>query len=118
VATFSGPIPAPEDLARYGQLDPSFPERIFTMAERNQEHRLAMESKILAMESAQNSHVLAWRIRAQWMSFAFSTTAILAGTVLLALGHDLSGLTALIAAVASLVAAGLWGVLRPRGKSK
>jgi len=34
-----GPLPSPETLERYGKIDPSFPERIVRMAEREQQFR-------------------------------------------------------------------------------
>jgi uncharacterized membrane protein len=38
-AEYKGPIPPPDALKNYGQVDPSFPERIMAMAEREQAHR-------------------------------------------------------------------------------
>jgi len=38
-----GPIPAPEDLAKYNQIIPSAAERILTMAESEVEHRQKQE---------------------------------------------------------------------------
>ncbi len=41
----SGPLPHPEILKGYQQIDPSFPERIMAMAEREQEHAHSLEEQ-------------------------------------------------------------------------
>lgn len=47
VKAHMGPLPAPEVLAGYEQILPGAAERILAMAERQQENRLALESKQL-----------------------------------------------------------------------
>lgn len=42
-----GPLPPPEVLSAYGQVDPSFPERILRMAEAQAEHRKHQEKEEL-----------------------------------------------------------------------
>lgn len=46
-----GPLPPPEILERYGEIDPSFPERIFHMAEKEQKfrHRSYYIGQIMAL---------------------------------------------------------------------
>jgi uncharacterized membrane protein len=43
----SGPLPPPETLEKYKAVDPSLPERIMAMAERQSSHRQAMEKKLV-----------------------------------------------------------------------
>lgn len=45
--TFSGPLPAPEDFAAYKNVVPDAPERILAMAEKQQQHRIETERKIV-----------------------------------------------------------------------
>ncbi len=45
LSSFSGPIPHPEILKGYKDVDPSFPERIISMAEREQKSRIALAEK-------------------------------------------------------------------------
>lgn len=45
--TFSGPLPAPEDFAAYKNVVPDAPERILAMAEKQQQHRIETEQKIV-----------------------------------------------------------------------
>lgn len=44
---YSGPIPPPEALARYEEIQPGAADRILTMAEKQQEHRMALETKAI-----------------------------------------------------------------------
>lgn len=44
---YSGPIPPPEALARYEEVQPGAADRILTMAEKQQEHRMALETKAI-----------------------------------------------------------------------
>ena len=44
---YSGPIPPPEALARYEEIQPGAADRILTMAEKQQEHRMSLETKAI-----------------------------------------------------------------------
>lgn len=55
----SGPLPAPEDLARYDDLLPGAAERIFAMAEREQNHRLSMEREAMEADHRHRNEVIA-----------------------------------------------------------
>jgi Predicted membrane protein len=44
---FSGPLPHPAILAQYNDVIPGGAERVIAMAERNQQHRHAMESMVV-----------------------------------------------------------------------
>ncbi len=43
---YSGPLPRPEDLAKYDQIVPGAAERIIKMAEKEMQHRHATEDKL------------------------------------------------------------------------
>lgn len=44
---YSGPIPPPEALARYEEIQPGAADRIIKMAEKQQEHRMSLETKAI-----------------------------------------------------------------------
>lgn len=46
-STYSGPLPAPEDLKRYDEVVAGAAERILRMAEENAEHRRQMERRVI-----------------------------------------------------------------------
>ena len=48
--SYSGPLPQPDDLARYDEILPGAANRIVTMAERQMTHRHMMESKVIPHE--------------------------------------------------------------------
>lgn len=45
---FSGPVPSPGHMKEYAEIDPSFPDRFFAMAEKQQAHDQAVEKDIIA----------------------------------------------------------------------
>lgn len=45
--SFSGPIPHPELLQKYDEVKPGFAERIVSMAERQLDHRISCEDKVV-----------------------------------------------------------------------
>ena len=45
--SWSGALPRPEDFAKFGDVVPDAPERILRMAEKEQEHRIALEAQIV-----------------------------------------------------------------------
>ncbi len=44
---YSGPLPSPKDLKAYQDILPDAPERILTMAEKQQNHRIELENQIV-----------------------------------------------------------------------
>lgn len=91
-ATLSvGPLPSPEALARYAQISPDLVERIVVMAETQGEHRRGMERSALDADIEQARGELVDRRLGQWLGFTIATVAILAGAVVIVLGHDWAG---------------------------
>lgn len=94
---FSGPLPAPEDFMVYKKVLPDAPERILSMAERQLEHRIKAENKIIDSGIAEGKH-------GQYLG-ALIVVLCLAGSVYLGMnGHDwLAGsMVAIIAAVGTI----------------
>jgi len=72
---WSGALPRPEDFSKYAEVVPDAPERILQMAEREQAHRIAMESQLVPAETAAGA-------RGQWLG-AFLSIIALGSAVLL-----------------------------------
>lgn len=94
---FSGPLPPPEDFLAYKKVLPDAPERILSMAERQLEHRIKAENKIIDSGIVESKH-------GQYLG-ALIVILCLAGSVFLGInGHDwLAGsMVAIIAAVGTI----------------
>lgn len=68
--TFTGPFPPPDILEKYNQVLPGAAERIFSLTEREQQHRHAIQSK--AIDGA-----LKKDRRGQWMGFGVTVLILL-----------------------------------------
>lgn len=75
--TFRGPIPDPRTLAEYKDLDPSFPDRIFQMAEKNS----ARAEKI----NHDRHKEAIYRLN---LGFIYAISALIATVFLACNGHD------------------------------
>ncbi len=71
---WSGALPRPEDFARFNEVVPGAAERILTMAEAEQRHRIDLERQIVP------GNMNAGR-RGQWLGAAISVIALLLAAV-------------------------------------
>lgn len=55
---WDAPLPPPDILSRYGEADPSFPDRVMRMAERTLDHQMDAEQKALEDQARINSGLL------------------------------------------------------------
>lgn len=101
-SSFRGPIPPPWILKGYEEVFPGCAERIVAMAEKQSSHRQMLEQERLIANN-QTEH------RGQIFAFIIALTAILGGIYLISIGMNASGLTAIIAALVSLVGAFMYG---------
>jgi uncharacterized membrane protein len=97
-----GPLPDPEDLARYGQIIPDGADRIMRMAEDQSKHRIAIESTVIASQQTQSR-------RGQVFGLVIGIFGITAGAVVALLGHDSVGAVIAGTTVVSLVVAFVQG---------
>lgn len=81
--SFSGPLPAPEDLQGFKDVDPSFPDRIVKHFEKEQIHRHEREKKLVDAGIANAA-------RGQYIAFAVA----IAGLALCAFAVSRGGATA------------------------
>lgn len=101
VSMHSGPLPDPRTLAEYEQVQPGFAERIVSMAEKQQEHRLILEERVIS-----------GNVRAQLLGvilgFLLGLSGIVGGTDIALHGYPVGGFSTVLAALASLVGALLY----------
>ena len=101
-SSYSGPIPPPEALEKFNQIIPKGAHRILRMAEKQQAHRHALETKVITSE-----------IRRSWGGLAaglvMAIVIVSFSFVLVREGHDTAGTTLATATVVGLVATFLRG---------
>lgn len=81
---FSGPLPHPKIMADYKKVLPDAPERIFSMAERQQDHRINMEESLIKGDIKRADLGLIFGFILFLLLFMF-------GFYLIATGNDLPG---------------------------
>lgn len=82
--SFSGPLPHPDILRGYEDILPGAAERILQMAEKQQNHRLGMEEKIIFDDSKERS-------RNSVFAFLLTFTVIAIGGFLIYKGKNIAG---------------------------
>lgn len=99
-ATFSGPLPPPEILEGYRNIDTSFPERIMMMAEAHNAADVEIKKDIT---KAQVKSIA----RGQHYSFIIAISSMVVGTILAILGLTGTAIAAIIASIGSIVIAAI-----------
>ena len=94
---FFGPIPPPKAMAEYEALLPGSADRILSMAEKQQEHRMALEKEAVKSELAQNR-------RGQVFGFIVFLLSLSAGIVFAFKGLVALATTFLTVTMVSIVA--------------
>lgn len=79
--SFSGPLPHPEMLKRYDEIKEGFAERIMSMTERQLDHRISCENKIIEGSLSESK-------RGQNYGLAVSVLFLAAAVLLGLYGHD------------------------------
>jgi uncharacterized membrane protein len=87
----------------YRAIDPSFPERIFSLTEEEAEHRRALEPAWLEAEIEDQRSSRIERARGQTAAAALSLLLIAVGTAVTMFGHDWVGGIVLGSTLTSLV---------------
>lgn len=93
---FSGPVPHPDLLAKYNDALPNGAERIVAMAEKQQDHRISLES-FMAKEMTSRSKT------GLYLGFFLALLVILGGIFLIYSGKDIQGFAVLIGSIATMV---------------
>ncbi|MEM8836077.1 MAG: DUF2335 domain-containing protein [Planctomycetota bacterium] len=111
IAQWRAPLPPPDVLRAFGEVDASFPERILAMTEREQAHRHRSEFELLDAKKQSSEREHARLSRGQVLAFVLALTLIAAGVWLTLGGHAVVGGTIFGTTIVSLVAAFLGGRL-------
>jgi uncharacterized membrane protein len=89
---FIGPIPPPEQLAQYEGTLPGLADRLVTIAERESEHRRALQRRAIRLSELGLA-----------AGFTIAMTALCGGIFLVHEGSQAEGMSSIILAIASLV---------------
>src|ERR1700680_2944887 len=100
--TFSGPLPPPSMLAQYNTVVTNGAERIMSMAEKQQAHRLDIEHRVVHGNSFDQRLGLI-------LGFIVMMSVVATGVWCIYIGKDTAGLTALITSVGGPVVAFIYG---------
>lgn len=108
-ATWQGPVPPPQSLAGFGEIDQSFPERIVKMAESAAQHQRDMERE--AMRQQGEGIKIDSDIRRRGQNFAAGLAVFfgLVGGWGIYLGHPTAGATIISGTVVGLATAFIIG---------
>jgi uncharacterized membrane protein len=87
----SGPLPAPDELAAYGQVSPDLVDRIVKMAEKQADHRRQMERDVLALEKLELQTEAKLAQRGQLFGLIIGIVALIASGVAFAFNHEVGG---------------------------
>lgn len=93
---YQGPIPEPEDLARFNEIIPNGADRIMRMAEEQARHRMSLETTVVSGQQRQSAN-------GQWFAFLIALFGISSGVFLAIKGHDWVGYGIAGTTVVSLV---------------
>jgi|GEM_PF-4638317 len=88
---FQGPMPSPEALKSYCEIVPDFGERSLCLLERESEHVQKIEMRKIDLEEKEVVARIRLADRGQIFGFVVCMVGLIAGAVLLGLGHDTAG---------------------------
>lgn len=97
ISRHAGPLPSPKTLELYKNVMPDLPERIVKMAEKEGEHRRAIEMKLVRGN-------LNLKERGQWFGLLIAIFTLSLAGVLIWNGYSIPGSIIGVGGVASLVA--------------
>lgn len=102
ISRFTGPLPPPEELAKYEQILAGAADRIIRMAEQQSKHRQSLEAVVIGGNATTQKWGLA-------CAFTIAMSAIWGGIWISLKGMSGAGLTAIIVALVSLVGVFVYG---------
>jgi len=92
-----GPLPSPEQMAKYEELWPGATKYFFTALTKQTEHRQSIEKQVIS------SNISATK-RGQWMAFILFGIILVGGFVLMYIGKNVTGLITAMSGVAGPLA--------------
>ena len=93
---FQGPMPHPDHLEKYEKLYPGASKLLFTLLEKQTDHRIGIEKGVVA------SNIINEK-RGQRFAFIICMTVIAAGIILAILDKSLAGFTTILSALGAIV---------------
>lgn len=111
---FSGPLPPPDVLDRYNDTVPNGADRLFSMVEKEQDHRLAMKGKLVECQITDIAAARAQTGRGQVFGLTLGLSIIAAGIVMTYRNHATPG----AAVITGTLAAGVSVFVIGRKNSK
>lgn len=99
--SYSGPLPSPEMLQQYEDLQPGLADRIVTMAEKEQGNRHKVQQRILGIAS-----------RGQWFGLVLGLATLFTAAALIIGGYPVAGIVALVTGIGVIAGAFLVSVRR------
>lgn len=114
---YAGPVPHPDILEKLNNILPGAAERIFVMAEKDQEQTIAMQRGKLELNFQHIRNDYKVRTRAQWLVFVVCLLFLGCGTWLVLEGHDWVGGIMLGGTLGSIIASFLFGTLKPKSST-
>jgi uncharacterized membrane protein len=100
--THVGPLPDPETFKQYCELIPNGGERIMAMAEKQSDHRMKIEKKVIHGQMNQSNI-------GQFLAFFIGIAALIASVYCITKGHDWPGSIIGIGGITGLVTAFIQG---------
>lgn len=97
----SGPLPSASEMYGYSQIDPSFPDRIFRLAEKEQENNAHQKNELIAYHNRKELHDYNLDRLALSVCFILCLVFIAASVYLFAKGVPVGGAFFLCASVFS-----------------
>ncbi len=102
VSAYSGPLPPPEMLQKYNEIEPGLVNRIVAMAEAQAHHRQTLEAKVISDRGINER-------RGALYGFVIALVVVIGSLGLLAAGMKIEGLTGLITTIAALAGVFVYG---------
>ncbi|NLF08136.1 MAG: DUF2335 domain-containing protein [Pirellulaceae bacterium] len=108
-SSFSGPLPPPQVLQQYNDIIPGLADRIVAQAERQTDHRIQLESKVVQSD-----------IHKSWAGlicgFALSIFLVFGGITCILQGHDWAGAAIITTSLAGLAGTFIYGTATRRAE--
>ena len=102
VSAYTGPLPPPDILLKYNEIEPGLVDRIVKMAENQAQHRHGLESSVI-LERSRSERL------GQRFGFIIALVALVGSFALIAVGKDAIGITGVLGTIASLGAIFVYG---------
>lgn len=102
VQQWSGPLPSPIDLKGYEEICPGAADRILSMAEKQNNHRIELETKVIRAQIGQGTS-------GQIFGFLIGLATVLGGVFCVLQNHEAAETTIVVSGAASVASVFVYG---------